>query len=68
MNVEVKFSLDPEGGADKSFLSGSFIERAGDGTVALGVAHRDGDGYAFSRISEAQFIAAVQMLFPEEFE
>ena len=68
MSAEIKFGLAPDGGQDKGFLSGAFVEREDSDTVAIGVAHRDGHGYAFARVSKKQFWAAMQTLFPEEFE
>ena len=64
MSNSVIFDLDPE--VQKPFLSGAFIEVEDDGTIAIGVAHRDGSGYAYARITKRRFQGALITLGLDE--
>lgn len=60
MAIEVKFSLADDG--DKWFLTSVFIELEDEGTIAIGVSKRNGDCYAFTRITKKQFLSAIKLL------
>lgn len=64
--TKLEFALAEDGGQDKGFLSGAFIEREDSDTITFGVAHRKGGGYAFARMPIDQFLTAVQLLCDQE--
>jgi len=60
---EVQFPVDEE--ALAGLLVTGYIRRNGDGTVEFGIAKNDGTDYAWSLVSDDQFIGAFRLLFPE---
>ena len=60
---EVRYPLNEEG---KAFVTDAFIETNADGTITIGIVHRDGHAYVAGTITRELFATDVQFLLKED--